>query len=355
MTDQLQPSAMARELLIASCSSPELAKEVREGSAIVVLESDALRAIEQALKHAMPEREAIARIICEETMCPWDSGTTNYVAEYRPTPESREQIRAYRAADAILSLTGDVREAAPERGLRELWQKVSDELDHIPGGMHADLEDAASALWTAFDSSASPPAAPDMREAAREALEKVKRLAYGYELMHTAICHMAGTSGAEARWYMAKAQEVQSRIAPVWNITKESNASKPGDCMRNYLNAVPNLAALASSPMDAVKAAVEDEWQDISTAPKDGTTIWAVFHADIYPRIRPQREDLEPWNGKQVPLRHPGICEGSDGKPFDMGWNVAAPVGQGGFPDEWIAGWRSTPEPPTAIRSRGEG
>lgn len=41
------------------------------------------------------------------------------------------------------------------------------------------------------------------------------------------------------------------------------------------------------------------------------------------------------WRGLEVPLRHPGVAE--DG--FDVGWNIAAPVGHGGFPDEWIAGW----------------
>lgn len=84
------------------------------------------------------------------------------------------------------------------------------------------------------------------------------------------------------------------------------------------------------------------DWKPISEAKKDGTKIWAVFHPDIYPRIRPGRPDLEAWNGVQVPLQHPGLA--SDG--FDVGWVVAAQVGQGGFPDDWIAGWIDLPEPP---------
>lgn len=96
------------------------------------------------------------------------------------------------------------------------------------------------------------------------------------------------------------------------------------------------LAALSSAGIDC------EGWRDIESAKKDGTIIWAVFHADIYPRLKPGRDDLERWNGAQVPLRHSGIPESG----FDVGWSVALPVGHGGFPDDWIAGWR--PLPPLA-------
>lgn len=84
------------------------------------------------------------------------------------------------------------------------------------------------------------------------------------------------------------------------------------------------------------------EWRDIRDAPKDRRTIWAVFHPSIYPGLRPGREDLKEWNGVQICLRHPGLAD--DGS--DFGWNVAAPVGHGGFPDEWIVGWMPLPTPP---------
>ena len=58
-----------------------------------------------------------------------------------------------------------------------------------------------------------------------------------------------------------------------------------------------------------------NDWQDISEAKKDGSIIWAVLHPDIFPRIRPEREDLERWNGVQVPISHPGVYERDAGEP----------------------------------------
>jgi len=84
-------------------------------------------------------------------------------------------------------------------------------------------------------------------------------------------------------------------------------------------------------------------WRPISEAKKNGTIIWAKFRDDIFPALRPERDDLKRWNGVQVPLRHPGVAD--DG--FDIGWSVAAPVGSGGFPDEWIEGFMPLPAPPT--------
>jgi len=54
------------------------------------------------------------------------------------------------------------------------------------------------------------------------------------------------------------------------------------------------------------------------------------------------RDDLERWYGIPFVARHWGLAK--DG--FDIGWQFAAPVGQGGFPDKWIAGWVHLPEPP---------
>lgn len=90
------------------------------------------------------------------------------------------------------------------------------------------------------------------------------------------------------------------------------------------------------------------EWQPIESAKKDGSTIWAILRDDIFPALEPKREDLARWNGLQAPLRHNGIAD--DG--FDIGWGIALPVGHGGFPDEWIAGWKPLPAPPSPSSTR---
>jgi hypothetical protein len=87
-------------------------------------------------------------------------------------------------------------------------------------------------------------------------------------------------------------------------------------------------------------------WQPIEAAPKDRTVILAKFFDDIYPRLCPHRDDLTRWNGIQVVIHHPGLAD--DG--FDIGWSVSAPVGNGGFPDEWIEGWMPLPSPPAPGR-----
>ena len=85
---------------------------------------------------------------------------------------------------------------------------------------------------------------------------------------------------------------------------------------------------------------IRHDWQPIETAPKDGTVIWAVLKNDLHTR---GRDDLDVWNGLQLPLRHRGITTSG----FDGGWNIAAPVGHGGFPDCWIAGWMPLPPAPS--------
>lgn len=81
------------------------------------------------------------------------------------------------------------------------------------------------------------------------------------------------------------------------------------------------------------------DWQPIETAPKDGTRILVALKDPI---PRPGRADLRLWDGLQVVMRHPGLAD--DG--FDIGWNIAVPVGHGGFPDDWVAGWMPLPPPP---------
>lgn len=84
-------------------------------------------------------------------------------------------------------------------------------------------------------------------------------------------------------------------------------------------------------------------WRPISTAKKDGRPVLAIFRSDLVQHTG--RESHERLAGMQAILRHPGLVHG-DG---DIGWNMAAPVGYGGFPDHWLAGWMPTFDPPDGI------
>ena len=94
----------------------------------------------------------------------------------------------------------------------------------------------------------------------------------------------------------------------------------------------------------ALRAADALAWQNIATAPRDGTPIWARFRSDLHKL----RDELGRWNGKYIPLRH----EGRTPSGFDLGWSVAAPLGYGGVPDEWIEAWRHLPTPPGGTDGR---
>lgn len=87
-----------------------------------------------------------------------------------------------------------------------------------------------------------------------------------------------------------------------------------------------------------------EPWRPITEAVKhfpEGSddpipVIWAQIRKDLVEHTG--REEHALWAGCQTPLRHPGIIE-CEGRTWDHGWSVAAPVGHGGIPDDWIAGW----------------
>lgn len=82
------------------------------------------------------------------------------------------------------------------------------------------------------------------------------------------------------------------------------------------------------------------DWQPISTAPKDGTRVLLLLK-DPIPEAR---DDLRRWDGIPfVGRNHGDISE----------WQFAAPVGHGGFPDEWMAGWMPLPAPPPTDSREG--
>lgn len=79
-------------------------------------------------------------------------------------------------------------------------------------------------------------------------------------------------------------------------------------------------------------------WQPMTTAKKDLKPILLKLKNTLSADYK--REDLKIWDGLVFVGRHIGLAD--DG--FDIGWIFAAPVGAGGFPDEWFVGWQPIPE-----------
>lgn len=100
---------------------------------------------------------------------------------------------------------------------------------------------------------------------------------------------------------------------------------------------IATLAAEAAQVIAAIKA--RQAWRPMSEAPKDGTSVLLLTKRPI---PREDRPDLDIWAGLQFVGRHPGLAD--DG--LDIGWSFAAPVGNGGFPDDWFVGWQPLPTPP---------
>ncbi len=76
-------------------------------------------------------------------------------------------------------------------------------------------------------------------------------------------------------------------------------------------------------------------WRPITKDQKNGHAVLLKFKDDIEV---PGRPDVKQWNGIIFVGRNK-LCD--DG--YDMNWNFAAPVGMGGFPDEWLEGWLPLP------------
>jgi len=94
-----------------------------------------------------------------------------------------------------------------------------------------------------------------------------------------------------------------------------------------------------SLPVLTETPAPSGAWRPIETAPKDGRRVLVILKDPI---PVPGRADLRNWDGRPFVGRHMGgVSE----------WCFAAPVGQGGFPDAWMAGWMPFPPPP----GEGEG
>ena len=107
--------------------------------------------------------------------------------------------------------------------------------------------------------------------------------------------------------------------------------------VQHMLEGLPTTEAAAA--IAALDKARGGGWRPIESAPKDGTAVLVRMLDDIFPRICPNRPELERWNGVTAVMRNNGIQY--------LDWGFAAPVGMGGFPDEWMAGWMPLPAPPT--------
>ena len=82
-------------------------------------------------------------------------------------------------------------------------------------------------------------------------------------------------------------------------------------------------------------------WRSMKTAPYR-TAVLLLFKNPI-PN---SRADLRRFDGLQF--------VGKIGSDIE-GWGFAAPVGMGGFPDEWFVGWQPLPPPPRAAGEGGNG
>lgn len=113
----------------------------------------------------------------------------------------------------------------------------------------------------------------------------VQRLAYGYAIMHTTICHMAGTSGASGRWYYDKANEAFSRVSPIHSITEESNPHVNGD----YFSGLSNFLA-ALSPEAPARVGVALDKRIADAAERDRRERDKAFRGESYEPLTPRHE-----------------------------------------------------------------
>lgn len=83
-----------------------------------------------------------------------------------------------------------------------------------------------------------------------------------------------------------------------------------------------------------------DGWQDMATAPRDGTRIWAIVgEAECDRHIH--------WVGRSFEIRHEGYTPSG----YDLGWSLFP--GYGGCGDSMFAAWRPLPAPPKGGESNG--
>ena len=131
----------------------------------------------------------------------------------------------------------------------------------------------------------------------------VRRLAYGYAIMNSAICNMAGTSGADGRWYYDKANEAFRRVSPIHSITEDSNPHVNGD----YFSGLSSFLAALSPEAPA------REWGEIGE--EFDNAAHCVTLADCPP-------GLFLWNGSLGFKSEYGAMEPVGISPHHQQWKV---------------------------------
>lgn len=104
----------------------------------------------------------------------------------------------------------------------------------------------------------------------------------------------------------------------------------------------PHAIQQAAQEVYEIVCNLEPGWRPMATADKGTRT--PVLLKLLNPIPEKDRPDLRQWDGMIFVGKHPGIFKHDDGSDFDIGWGFAAPVGMGGFPDDWMVGWQPLPE-----------
>lgn len=120
--------------------------------------------------------------------------------------------------------------------------------------------------------------------------------------------------------------------------------ANPAMQRREYVS----LGIQVNNALSRAEAALDEGsgggWRDMADAPRRRPVLLKM-RADL--QAFTGRADLERWEGRYVVCSWQGQVSG---------WGIAAPVGVGGFPDEWFVGWREVePEAPPPPLPEGEG
>jgi hypothetical protein len=162
-------------------------------------------------------------------------------------------------------------------------------------------------------------------------------------LCTAAAINMDDAAERELARVWTKVEKIRAKHAskPAGVRSSLPGTTPPADHGASVLTAQPSDSAPApdaenpSQERAAVVPAAEQAggWRPIASAPRDGCVVLLRL-ADPIPV--PGRADLRNWGGRAF--------VGKWVSPVSE-WCFAAPVGHGGFPSEWMAGWMPLPPP----------